>query len=209
MITGKKKQRTIGYLRVSTADQDNNKFKPDILAFANDRDLGKIEWVEEKISGAKSWKERKLATILDELQEGDSLIVPELSRLGRSMLDVLEVLKTAKDKGVNLYAIKGSWQLNGGIESKVMAAVFALVSELERDFISMRTREALAAKKAKGIKLGRPKGPGKSKLDDYKPEILALMKNGSPKTFIARRYKTSIANLYNWLNKNGIGRDAI
>ena len=82
--------------------------------------------------------------------------------------------------------------------------VFSMAAEIERDLISKRTTEALRAKKAMGIPLGRPKGPGKSKLDQYKPEIEALLANGSTQRFIAKRYKTTPANLHNWIRKNGI-----
>jgi len=198
------RKRTIGYLRVSTSDQDNDKFKHEIYEFSNKRNLGQIEWIEEKISGTKSWKERRLGSILNELTEGDSIIVPEMSRLGRSMLDILEILKVAEEKGVNIYALKGNFELNGSLESKVIAAIFSLMAEVERDLISIRTKEALAARKANGAKLGRPKGPGKSKLDKYKLEIVALLNNGSTKTFIAKRYNTSIVNLINWLKKNNL-----
>ena len=81
---------------------------------------------------------------------------------------------------------------------------FSMASEIERDLISQRTKEALRVKKEKGIKLGRPKGPGKSKLDKFKPEIEALLNNGSTQKFIAKRYKTTEANLHNWMKKNGL-----
>src|SRR5208283_1795610 len=109
-----------------------------------------------------------------------------------------------KDKGLNVHAVKGNWSLNGTMESKIIAMVFSMAAEIERDLISSRTKEALKAKKALGIQLGRPKGPGKSKLDQYRPEIEALLKNGSAKSFVARRYGVSEATLYNWLSKNQI-----
>jgi DNA invertase Pin-like site-specific DNA recombinase len=198
------KQKTIGYLRVSTADQDTEKNKHDILTLANDKDFGKVSWVEEKVSGKKSWKERKIKEVIDNLENGDRIIVPELSRLGRSMLEIMEMLSVARDKGICIYAVKGGWELNGTIQSKVMAMAFSIAAEIERDLISKRTKEALRARKAAGVKLGRPKGPGKSKLDKYREEIVALLNNGSTKTFVAKRYKTTLPNLYNWLKKNNI-----
>lgn len=199
-----KKQKTIGYLRVSTAEQDLEKNKMEILTLANDKDFGKVEWVEEKVSGTKSWKERKIKKVIDTLTEGDRIIVPELSRLGRSMLEIMEMLSIAKDKGIYIYAVKGGWELNGSIQSKVMAMAFSIAAEIERDLISKRTTEALKARKAAGVVLGRPKGPGKSKLDQYREEIEALLKNGSTKTYIAKKYQTTLPNLYNWLKKNSI-----
>lgn len=199
-----KTKRTVAYLRVSTAEQDCEKNKADILSFGNDRDFGKIEFVEEKVSGTISWKNRAIFGIINELSEGDRLIVPELSRLGRSMLEIMEMLAVSKEKGLAVYAIKGPWELNGSIQSKVMALVFAMVAEIEHDLISSRTREGLRNARAKGKLLGRPPGPGKSKLDKYRPEIIALLENRSTKTFVAERYSCTIPTLLNWLSKNRI-----
>jgi len=198
------KSRTVAYLRVSTTDQDLEKNKADILHLANDKGLGQVEWVEEHVSGRVSWRKRRLATLLDRLQDGDTLIVSELSRLGRSMLECMEILSIASQKGVYLYAVKGNWQLDGTIQSKIMAMAFAMAAEIERDLISQRTKEALAARKRAGKKLGRPKGTGKSKLDKYRPEIEALMANGATQKFIAHRYNTTEANLSRWLKKHGL-----
>jgi len=198
------KNKTIAYLRVSTEEQDLEKNKADILTFANHKDFGKVEFVEEKISGMKKWKDRKIKQVIDRLNTGDRLIVPEFSRLGRSMLEIMEMLSILKDKEVNVYAVKGEWELNGSLQSKVMAMVFSIASEIERDLISKRTKEALRARKANGVKLGRPKGVGKSKLDEFKEEIVALLRNGSTKKFVADRYGTSQVNLYNFIRKNNL-----
>jgi DNA invertase Pin-like site-specific DNA recombinase len=125
--------------------------------------------------------------------------------LGRSTLEVLEILAVTKDKDVAVYSVKEGLELNGGsMQSKIMATMLALFAELEREFISLRTTEALRARKAAGVKLGRPKGPGKSKLDEHREEIIEKMTLGVPKAKIARRYQTTEANLYNWLKKNQI-----
>lgn len=200
----KAKHKTIGYLRVSSIDQDNEKNKAEILVFAHDRKLGQINFVDEKVTGKISWKKRKLFDVIEGLKKNDILIVSELSRLGRSMLEIMEILSVSMQKGIKVYAIKGNWQLDNSIQSKVVAMAFSMAAEIERDLISQRTKEALRIKKAQGIKLGRPKGPGKSKLDKYRPEIEALLANGSTQKFIANRYKTTEANLHNWLKKNNI-----
>lgn len=197
-------QRTVGYLRVSKNDQDLEKNKAAILALANEKKFGHVEFVEEKVSGKISWKKRKIKGVIDELGDGDRIIVPELSRLGRSMLEIMEMLSISREKGIGIYAIKGSWKLDGSIQSKIIATAFSIASEIERDLISQRTKEALKARVAQGIKLGRPKGPGKSKLDPNREEIIALLKNGSTKTYVAKKYGTTTANLYNWLKKNNI-----
>ncbi len=203
-IPPRRKPQTVAYLRVSTDGQDLEKNKADILHLANAKDMGKVEFIEEKVTGKLSWKDRKIKDIIDTLQKGDNLIVAELSRLGRSMLDIMEILKIAKDKEINVYAVKGNWALNGTLESKIVGMVFAMAAEIERDLVSSRTREALRARKAAGVKLGRPRGPGKSKLDKYRPEIEALLKNGSTQVYIARRYGSTPANLCNWIRKNKI-----
>lgn len=200
----KRQSKTVGYLRVSTVEQDLEKNKADILFLANDRNLGQVEFIEEKTSGKVSWRKRKIANILEELKKGDNIIVSELSRLGRSMLECMEILSIATHKGINIFAIKGDWQLGNNIQSKIIAMAFSMAAEIERDLISKRTKEALRAKKAQGIKLGRPRGPGKSKLDTFRPEIEALLANGSTQTFIATRYGTTTANLHHWLKKRGI-----
>jgi DNA invertase Pin-like site-specific DNA recombinase len=179
-----KRPLTIAYLRVSTTDQDIEKNKADILHLANDKKLGSVEWVEEKISGRVSWKKRQIADLIGKLGEGDNLIVSELSRLGRSMLECMEILSIASQQKINVYAIKGNWQLNDSIQSKILALAFAMAAEIERDLISQRTKEALAARKASGMKLGRPRGVGKSKLDKHRPEIEVLLANGSTQKFM-------------------------
>ncbi len=198
------KKSTIGYLRVSTIDQDIEKNKADILKLANDKDLGKVTFTEEKASGKISWRKRKVADVLDKLGDGDNIIVSELSRLGRSMLECMEILSIASQKRINIYAVKGNWQLDHSIQSKIIAMAFSMAAEIERDLISQRTKEALRARKAAGKPLGRPRGPGKSKLDKYQPEIEALLANGSAQKFIAKRYGTTEANLCNWLKKHGL-----
>ena len=198
-------KKVVGYLRVSTLSQDLEKNKADILTYANDHRLGNVEFVEEVVSGKVSWKVRKIKEVIDSLGKDDWLIVAELSRLGRSMLEIMEIIGEAKRKEINIHAIKNNWTLNGSIESKILLMVFSMASEIERDLISSRTKEALRVRKALGVKLGRPKGPGKSRLDKHTEEIVALLRNGVPKTKVAKKYGTSTVNLYNWLAKNELG----
>lgn len=202
----KKPANTVAYLRVSTVDQDLEKNKADILKLAHAKGLGQVTFVEEKASGKISWHKRRIAGVIDELQDGDSLIVSELSRLGRSMLECMEILSIAMQRGITVYAVKGSWQLDQSIQSKIVAMAFSMAAEIERDLISQRTREALRAKRASGLPLGRPKGPGKSKLDQFRPEIEGLLSNGATKAFITERYHTTPANLSQWMKKHNITR---
>ena len=160
-----------------------------------------MRFVEEKISGKISWRKRKISEILDELVKGDAIIVSKLSRLGRSMLECMEILSLALTKGVNVYSVKGNWKLDNSIQSKIVAMAFSMAAEIERDLISQRTKEALRYQKEQGIKLGRSLGPGKSKLDAFRPEIEALLTNGTTQKFIARRYSATEATVSNWIKK--------
>src|SRR5258708_4252181 len=194
--------KTTAYLRVSTTDQNLQKNKYDILKLANEKKLGQVTWIEETVSGRVAWRKRRLAEVLDNVQTGDNLIVSELSRLGRSMLECMEILSLASQKGLHIHAVIGNWQLDNSIQSKIVAMAFSIAAEIERDLISQRTKEALAARKKDGIKLGRPRGTGKSKLDQYRPEIEAFLANGSKQRFIAKRYGTTDANLSRWLKQH-------
>lgn len=118
------------------------------------------------------------------------------------MLEIMEMLSILNQKGICVYSVKGGWELNGSIQSKVMAMAFSIAAEIVRDLISKRSRTALRALRTSGVKLGRPKGPGKSKLDEYREEVVALLKNGSTKSYVTRKYETSLPKLYNWLKKN-------
>lgn len=198
-------RKTIGYLRVSTFEQDTEKNEANVLRFANAKELGHVEFITEKISGTKSWKKRKLFDVVQMLNAEDVLIVPELSRLGRSLVNVLDVLNELSNKHVQVYSVKEDFNLSGDdIQSKVMRTMLALFAEIEHDLIVARTIEGIATARTKGKMLGRPKGLGKSRLDNYEPEIIALMKNGSQRQFIAKRYGVTSAGLLHWLKRHGL-----
>ena len=196
------RNKIFAYLRVSTIEQDIEKKKADISKFANDRNFGEVHFVEEIVSGVESWKKLKIKDIIDELGCGDKLIVPELSRLGRSMLEIMEIMTVAKEKGIAIYDVKNGREINGSIQPKAMAMMFSIAAEIEHDIISKRTTEGLRAARAKGKLLGRPRGTGKSKLDEHEEKIITLIKNGSTQVYIAKKYGTSQPNLFNWLRKH-------
>lgn len=203
----KYKHKVIGYLRVSTIDQDTDKNEADVYKFANAHDFGRVEFVSEKVSGMKSWRNRKLFDVVQSLKAGDVLIVPELSRLGRSLVEVLEVLNMLTSKDVKVFSVKENFQLNGtDMQSKVMRTMLGLFAEIERDLISCRTKEGIAAARAKGAPIGRPKGIGKSRLDPHREEIIALIKNGSQRQFIAKRYGVTPAALLHWLKRHDLNK---
>jgi len=120
------------------------------------------------------------------------------------MMEIMEVLSVLVRRGVRVFAAKGDWRLDGSLQSKVVAMVFAMAAEIERDLISARTSEALRAKKARGEALGRPVGSRSSKLDKVGAEVKALLANGSTKRFVARRYGVSERALYGWCKSRGV-----
>ena len=199
--------KTVAYVRVSTDNQDVENQRLEILKLANENDLGKVTMTDEVVSGRKFWLDRSIAPIiLNDLTAGDCLIVAELSRLGRSMLEIMEILAQCAQRGIKVYAAKGGWKLNGTLQSKIMAMVLAMASEIERDLISQRTKSALATKKAQGVKLGRPAGPGKSKLDENDARIRELITLGVPQKRIAEIYGTTEGNLAHWMKQRNIPR---
>ena len=196
--------KTYAYIRVSTDKQDLENQKYAILQFANDKKLGNVEFIEESVSGRISWKNRKLKDLIDNLQSGDNLIVAELSRLGRSMLEIMELLSILLRKGVNVYVVKGNYELKDDIQSKVLTFAFSLASEIERELISQRTKEALAKRKAEGKKLGRPKGSYSSKLDNKKEYIKELLDKGVSIASIAKILGVHYHTVRNYIKRRNL-----
>ena len=160
--------KTVAYLRVSTGSQDLATQKLAILDFTQKRRFTVDAFIESRISSRKSPIERRIEEMLGTLQSGDRLLVSELSRLGRSLSQVLQIVATLIERKIRFIAIKEAIEVEGkqDLRTKVMIAMFGLFAEVERDLISERTKEGLAAAKAKGKQLGRPKGAlGKSKLE--------------------------------------------
>ena len=146
----------IGYIRVSSNKQTLEHQHFEIEQFAKKHDLNIDNWVEEKISSRKALKNRKLGELLENLQENDILISCEISRLGRSLLEVMRILETCLNKNCQVWTIKENYRLGNDIQSKVLAFAFGLAAEIERNLISQRTKSSLANLKASGKKLGRP-----------------------------------------------------
>ena len=174
------------YILVSTDKQDYSNQEFFVLQYANRNNLGNVEFTSETISGKVSWKDREISKLIEGLQKGDILIVSELSRLGRTMLEIFELISILLRKDVEIHVVKGNIILKDDIQSKVFTFAFSLGSEIERDLISQRTKEALASKKASGVKLGRPKGSQSSKLDKYVDEIKKYRALGVSVTSIAK-----------------------
>jgi DNA invertase Pin-like site-specific DNA recombinase len=200
------KRRTIAYIRVSTTLQNTDKNINDILRFAHDKKLGEVEIIEEIKSGSVHWKDRKIYQIVQELNAGDCLLIPEISRLSRRSYEIFEILSILLKNQIFVYAIKENWQLDDSIQSQILAFAFGLSASIEKKLLQDRTREALQARKLAGVKLGRPKGSGKSKLDEFKIEIESMLKNGVSQRYIAKKYNLTDQAVYNWTKKHLINK---
>ncbi len=180
----------IGYIRVSSAKQTLEHQQFEIKQFAKSQNLNIDIWVQEKISSKKALRHRKLGTLLDNLKENDILISCEISRLGRSLLEVMRILETCLSKKCQVWTIKENYRLGNDIQSKVLAFAFGLAAEIERNLISQRTKSSLANLKAAGKKLGRPLAAESQKLKLSKNActIRKLLSNGVPKSQIAKKF---------------------
>jgi len=192
----------IGYIRVSTEMQDVKNQKHEILDYTNRNRLHVDEFMEFEISSRKSKAQRGIDDLLNKLKPGDTLIVSELSRIGRSTAEVIGIVNELISKEVKFIAIKQNLNITDKMDmaTKVIVTMFSLFAELERDIISERTKQALASKKAQGITLGKPKGTlQSSKLDEHRDQIAELLGLGVSKSAIAKILKTSRVNLFNYI----------
>jgi len=202
--------KTVAYLRVSKDTQDVNNQRLAILQFAQRERIQVDGFMEVTVSSQKTVKERKIDILLESLFEGDTLIVSELSRMGRSVGEIITIVDTLVRKRINFFAVKEGIRLDGSqncddIQAKVMITLFGLFAEIERKLISMRTKEALATAKAAGKKLGRPKGIlGKSRLDSQREEIIRLLALSVPKTIIARITGVERSTVYHFIKSRGL-----
>ncbi|WP_257282325.1 recombinase family protein [Endozoicomonas sp. ISHI1] len=188
-----------GYLRVSTDQQDVLNQKHGVLEYANKNGFAGMEFIEDSVSGKKPWQERALGNVLLQAESGDTVIVSEVSRLARSTLQVLEILKHCSEHQINLHIAKNNMRFDDSMQSRITATVLGMAAEIEREFISSRTKEALAAKKAQGIKLGRPQGKAENlKLDVFKDEIQKYLDMGLSKASIAKLIECPATTLYDY-----------
>ena len=181
---------TYGYIRVSSDKQTVENQRFEINNFCQKESIQINGWIEETISGTKNYNKRELGKLLKKVQKDDLIICAELSRLGRNLFMIMEILNICMTKECRVWTIKDNYRLGDDIQSKVLAFAFGLSAEIERNLISQRTKEALARKKAEGITLGRPKGkknsPDKYKLSGKENLIRELLEIGISKRKIAK-----------------------
>jgi len=189
------------YIRVSSDKQTVENQRFEILKYADTKKISIDTWIEETISSRKKLADRKLSDTLNQLQENDILIVSELSRLGRNLMEVMSILHDCMEKDAKVFAIKEGYELGNNISSKVLAFAFSLSAEIERNLISQRTKEALARKKSEGVKLGRPKGSRSkvTKLTGKEEAIKELLDKNISYTAIGRIFGVHRVTVKNFI----------
>ena len=193
------------YLRVSTDHQDAKNQKLGVLDYCNNCGISALTFIEDTVSGKSPWREREIGKILEKAEKGDVIVASEISRLGRSTLQVLEIMEMAAQKGVAVHIAKNNMLLDGSMQSTITATILGLAAQIEREFISARTKEALAKRKSEGATLGRPKGESDLlKLDAFRDEIANYLKKGINKRAIAKLIECSPSTLYKWLKRRRI-----
>ena len=197
-----------GYIRVGSDKQTVENQRFEIVRFCKENNFKIDGWIEETISGTKAYNKRQLGLLLKKVEKEDVIICSELSRLGRSLFMIMEILSICMKKECRVWTIKDNYRLGDDIQSKVLAFAFGLSAEIERNLISQRTKEALARKKAEGIVLGRPKGrkssPDKYKLSGKEALISELLKNGTSQRKIAKICKVDRNTLARFIELNGL-----
>lgn len=192
-----------GYIRVSTDKQTVENQRFEVEKFCEAKKIHIDHWIEETESGATPVEKRKLGAQMKKLQKGDVLICTELSRLGRSLFMVIILLDECLKKGVEVWTTKEGYQLGDNMNSKAMAFAFGLAAEIERNLISQRTKEALAARRAAGVVLGRQEGSKnkKYKLDVHKDYIIKKLSEGKSSYYIAKHIHAKYSTVVDYIKR--------
>ncbi|MCM1035380.1 MAG: master DNA invertase Mpi family serine-type recombinase [Paludibacter sp.] len=197
---------TYGYIRVSSDKQTVENQRFEINKFCEQEHLHIDGWIEETISGTKAYNKRQLGRLLQQIQKNDLIICAELSRLGRNLFMIMDILNLCMNKECRVWTIKDNYRLGDDIQSKVLAFAFGLSAEIERNLISQRTKEALARKKTEGIILGRPKGrknaPDRYKLSGKEQQIRLLLNNDTSLRTIANICQVSPGTVTRYIQQN-------
>ena len=194
----------VAYLRVSTEKQFLANQREELLRFAEKNGLQIDKWYTETVSGSVRSKDRKLSGVLNRMQRGDSLIVTEISRLSRTMLEIMTILNSCIKKEIVLYSTKEGYVFQNDMNSKVLGFAFGLMAEIERNLISMRTKEALARRRQEGVKLGRKKGtcPAMRVLRVNKRRLIKDAQRGVSCSELARQMGVSRTTMHRFLKCN-------
>lgn len=190
----------IGYLRVSTGKQHPENQQDEIKRYADENGMVIDRWVVEVVSGRKLYSGRKLGRLISRMRKGDTIIVSEVSRLSRTLTDIMTIMGICLRKGISIYTTKERYRFDDSINSKILCFAFGLVAEIERNLISLRTKEALALRKSEGKVLGRPKGssPKLRILQENEQQINELLASGYPIRSICCKYGVSKDTWYKY-----------
>lgn len=203
---------TFGYIRVSTDQQTVENQRFEINQYCQRHGLKVDGWIEETISGTKNPEKRKLGKLLKKVESGDVIICSEISRLGRSLYMIMDILSLCMEKGCQVRTIKDGFVLGDDIQSKVLAFAFGLSAEIERNLISQRTKEALAMRKANGVKLGRPNGAlsENTKLTQYEDTIKTLVvEQDNSYSEVAKLFHVNRSTMKRFCNNRGYIRPSL
>lgn len=194
----------IAYLRVSTGKQNPENQREEIKRFAEEKNMAIDQWVIETASGKLAPRKRKLGRVLSRMKKGDTLIVSEISRLSRSLTEIMTIMGQCLEKEISIYTTKERYTFDNSINSKVLCFAFGLVAEIERNLISMRTKEALAVKKAEGVRLGRRPGSNvKIKfIEQNEARIAQMLDSGMSITQMCRKIGISRHTWYKYKSMN-------
>ena len=197
-----------GYIRVSTDKQTVENQRYEIAKFAKLRGFKINGWIEETVSGTKAPDKRKLGELLKEVKDGDTIVCSEISRLGRSLYMIMDILSLCMNKGVTIMTIKDNFVLHDDIQTKVLAFAFGLSAEIERNLISQRTKEALEVKKKNGVVLGRPQGSlnKNTRLTPHVDVIRTLIEQDNTYAEVARLFKVDRSTMKRFCAARGINR---
>ena len=192
------------YLRVSTGKQNPENQREEIKRFAEEKNMEIDQWVIETASGKLAPRKRKLGRVLGRMKKGDTLIVSEISRLSRSLTEIMTIMGQCLEKEISIYTTKERYTFDNSINSKVLCFAFGLVAEIERNLISMRTKEALAVKKAEGVRLGRRPGSNvKIKfIEQNEARIARMLDSGMSITQMCRKIGISRHTWYKYKSMN-------
>lgn len=193
----------IAYMRISTGKQHLSNQKEEIEKFAAANNISIGLWIKEIVSGKKSKDLRRLGRLMRKMKRGDIIIVSEVSRLSRNLTEIMSIVGECLEKGVSVYSIKENYKFDDSINSKVLCFAFGLVAEIERNLISQRTKEALAQRKAAGMKLGRKEGncPKMSSLENRKSMVEKMKKEGMSNAEIGKKMGVSAETVRKFLKK--------
>lgn len=193
----------IGYLRVGSNKQHLEDQKNEITCFASDKGWKIDKWVTDITSGKTKGEDLNLGLILDRLKKDDLIIIADISRLSRTLAEVMTILSRCMDKGIHLYSLKDRYVLNDSLNTKAVSLAFGLVSEIEHNLMSVRTKEALAHKKSTGVCLGRPKGSDakQSFLEENREEVMDMLERGESIVAICKHFNVS-RNTYYQFRRN-------